>query len=214
MIAIARSASTDQRPLDWQERFLSLLPGVERYAKIAFRHLGREASEDAVEEVVANALVAFKGLHDCGKSNLAHPTVLARYAVGHFYAGRRAGGRLKATDVLAKHVRHAHNLTVERLDGFDSKTGDWIEAIVDDRRTPVPDQAAFRCDFPAWLATQRPRDRRAAELLAVGYAPSEIARRFHLSRGRVSQLRNELYDSWQQFHGESVPRNPRAPLVA
>ena len=31
------------------------------------------------------------------------------------------------------------------------------EAIVEDRRTPVPDQVAFRIDFPAWLDTHPKR---------------------------------------------------------
>ncbi len=40
--------------------------------------------------------------------------------------------------------------------------------------------------------------------LAVGNSTSYVAKRFKLSAGRISQLRGELYQSWQNFHGDPV----------
>jgi hypothetical protein len=77
-----------------------------------------------------------------------------------------------------------------------------LEVILEDHRTPVPDQVAFRIDFPNWLAILSRRNRRIAEALAVGNSTGYVAKRFKLSAGRISQLRGELYRSWQNFHGD------------
>jgi predicted transcriptional regulator len=53
-----------------------------------------------------------------------------------------------------------------------------------------------------WLQTLSPRDRELASVLAVGEPPSVAARKFRVTRGRVSQLRRELYESWLRFTGE------------
>ena len=82
------------------------------------------------------------------------------------------------------------------------------------RKEPVPDQAAFRCDFPAWLATHSLRNRRIAEALAVGHSTSEVARRFRVSAGRVSQLRGELRASWLEFHRGKSPDEENGGAVS
>ncbi|HUE71208.1 MAG TPA: hypothetical protein VMP01_10015 [Pirellulaceae bacterium] len=176
-----------------------MLPVIRRQARFAFRHANKDAREDAVAEVVANALVAFVRLIERGKGSLAYPTVLARYAVAQIRAGRRVGSAQKKNDVLAGAWR---DTSVQRLDRFDTKSRRWAEVVIEDKRTPVPEQAAFRCDFPAWLATHNPRNRRIAESLCMGNSPSEVAERFRMSRARISQLRREFYDSWRAFHGD------------
>ena len=78
------------------------------------------------------------------------------------------------------------------------------EAVVEDSRTPVPDQVAFRIDFSDWLKRQPRRNRRIAEALAVGNATGEVARRFHVTSGRISQLRRQFHRSWQEFQGNAA----------
>lgn len=91
---------------------------------------------------------------------------------------------------------------VERLDAFDTCDGEWREAVVEDTRTPVPEQACFRVDFPAWLERLNERERRIAQALAASYSTSEVAEEHGLSLGRVSQLRRELHQAWERFHGQ------------
>ncbi|HEY5314369.1 MAG TPA: hypothetical protein VIK18_17685 [Pirellulales bacterium] len=43
-----------------------------------------------------------------------------------------------------------------------------------------------------------------AKLLAKGETTGATARKFRLSASRVSQLRSELEDSWQEFQREAV----------
>jgi DNA-binding NarL/FixJ family response regulator len=60
--------------------------------------------------------------------------------------------------------------------------------------------AAARIDVAAWLRSLAPRNRRIAKTLAMGETTTDVAQKFHLSRPRVSQLRDELKSSWEKFH--------------
>ena len=188
----------------WHRGFLRMLPTIRQVAHVCFRHLHGDCYDDAVEEVIANACVAYKRLVDLGKADVAYPTVLARFAVAQRNDGRRVGTRQCVRDVLSPQAQQKGRIVVERLDRFDDEEGEWIEAVVEDYRTPVAEQAAFRCDFPVWLDSQSKGKRRIAEALAVGLRNQEVAKRFRLSRGRISQLRREFFNSWREFHGEVV----------
>lgn len=183
--------------------FLLLLPTIRDYALWAFRYFGSEAQEEAVAEVVANAYTAYVALIARSKADLIYPTVLARYAIRHFYYGRRVGSRFSTQDVASRAAQRRHGFVVERLDYFDEVHEQWTEGIVADRATPVPEQVAFRCDFPNWLARQSRRNRRVVECLSLGHATADVARRFHVTASRVSQLRRELHRSWRAFQRDS-----------
>lgn len=158
---------------------------------------------------MANAFVAFSRLLDRGRRQFAFPSALARFAVAQVLDGRRVGGSLNGCDVSSEYARRRKQLQVQRLDLFNRYTAQWCEVIVEDYQTPIPDQVCFRIDFPEWLSRLPKRDRRLAEALANGDTTGEIASRFAISAGRVSQLRRELYASWERFHAddtaESVP---------
>ena len=177
-----------------------MLPAIRRHVHFALRGLSGEAAEDAMQEILAYAMVAYKRLWELGKAQLIYPSVLARYGAAQYRAGRRVGNEWHRNEVLAKSAQRRHGFIVERLDEQDKDTGQWKEAVVEDHRTPVPDQAAFRIDFPTWLGTLSSRDRRIAETLSVGERTKDVARRFGISSGRVSQLRRELRDCWDRFH--------------
>jgi hypothetical protein len=86
-------------------------------------------------------------------------------------------------------------------------------AVVEDPHTPVFDQVCFRVDFPAWLDRLSRRNRRIAEYLALGNPTCAVAKRFHISAGRISQLRREFYNSWQNFCGcVDLPSHPIAAV--
>jgi hypothetical protein len=204
MIAPAKPVRRRKPAADWQQPFLEMLPAIENYAKRAFRGLDPEARQDAVQEAIANAAVAFARLAELDKVDLAYPQVLARFAVAQFFDGRRVGNRLKISEVLSSYAQRKKGFRVRSLDRFDRESDEWLEAVVEDIHTPVPEQVAFRIDFPAWLKTQTKRNRRIAEALALGRTTGEVARRFKVSEGRVSQLRREFCHSWQEFHGEAA----------
>ena len=82
---------------------------------------------------------------------------------------------------------------------FDPQRPEWIDEVTDSRRQTVPDQVAFRLDFTAWLGLLSSRNRRLVKFLALGNSTNDAAARFHVSAGRVSQLRAELNASWLIF---------------
>lgn len=186
----------------WHRPFLAMLPTIRSYAKGAFGHLDPESREDAIQETIANTLVAFVRLVQTGKAQKAFPTVLAHYAISQIREGRCVGGRLRIREVLSRYAQRRKHFFVERLDRRDEETGEWLEVVVEDRRTSVADQAAFLIDFPGWLRQLSRRNCRIAKALAMGNTTGEVARRFKLSPGRVSQLRSEFYQSWQDYHGD------------
>jgi len=203
-----------EKKSQWQERFVALLPVILRYVAPAFRTLNPDAKAEAVQECVANACVAYARLVERGKESLAFATVLARYAVAQVRTGRRVGGQLSVKDVTSDYAQCRKRFNVSRLDHFDPTEGCWREALVEDYRTPVADQACFRLDFPAWLRTLPPRERKIARALAEGGRTSDVARRFGVSLARISQLRREFERSWLAFHGEEAEREQMELLTA
>ncbi len=200
MIAFARRQQPC-RSRGWKRRFLELLPRIRNYAHFAFHSLNASEREEAIAEVVASAVCAFCRLVQLGKAELAYAGPLARYGVAQYRTGRRVASRMNAGDVLSPININRKRVRIRSLNPPVSDNS-WGEGLVDNTQSPVPDQAAFRIDFPRWLEQLNNRDRRLAEFLAIGNSPSETATKTGLSRGRVSQLREELRTSWQQFHGE------------
>lgn len=207
MIAPAKPAPRARRRRPnpaWHVGFLRLLPKIVRHAKVILPRLRPEARADAIQEIVANAAVAYARLAQLGKESLAYPTPLATYAVAQYRAGRRVGNRLNVREVLSPYAQQRKRFTVESLDRFDEDEGTWEEAVVQDtRNSPVPDIVSFRVDFPTWLATHTNRNRRIAESLALNRSTGEVARQFGVSPGRVSQLRRDFRESWKKFTGEA-----------
>ena len=191
-----------QELIPWQQRFMVLLPTILSNITPAFRRLRPEAKQEAVAESVAAAFSAYAQLVARGKEHLAFATVLAGHAVKQTCAGRQVGGHLNSNDISSIYGQRRRQLRLARLDRFDSSEGGWKEVLIEDQRTPIPDKVAFRCDFPVWLDSFSSRDRKIAEALAEGGSTSEVARRFGITLGRVSQLRRKFEKSWLEFHGE------------
>lgn len=201
MIAFAESNSTDKPA--WHAGFLALLPAIYAIVHYEFRGLPPEAREEAMSEALARALVAYVGLFDQGKADIAYATPLARFAVRQVRAGRSVGGHLNINDVMSRHAQRHHGIQVERLDRRDP-SGAWKEILVEDRRSTPADTAAARIDFADWLSQLCGRDRGIATTLATGEGTRDTARKFGLTSGRVSQLRGSLKRNWEKFQGDAV----------
>lgn len=205
MICIASpfpSPPSKQPTPAWHAGFLAMLPAIIEQARFAVRRLPASMRQEIVQDAVAYAVVAYKRLFDLGKVDLAYPSALARYGVAQCRNGRQVGGHVRSRDVLSDYGRRKRGRKVVRLDHQDPYTGQWREAVVEDHRTPVPDQAAFRIDFPRWLGKHPARQRRIAMALAAGERTKDVARKFCMSPARISQLRREFEDSWREFQGD------------
>jgi hypothetical protein len=192
----------ERQTVGWHEGFLKMLPTIKLYARIAFCGLRGEAREDAVCEVIANCVCAYRRLYERNELQRAFATVLVRYAVKHYYRGRRVGTSHCSRDLYSTQVRQKAGLEIRSVGTPRDQRAEWMECLVDNHRTPVPDQAHFRIEFPHWLGAQTKRNRQIAKRLLLGYSTADVARQFKVSPGRVSQIRRELYDSWNELAGE------------
>ena len=186
----------------WHKAFMSMMPAIKAQAKFAFRKLNAEAREEAVQAVICNACFAYSRLVELKKTELAFPGTLAKYAVAQVCSGRNVGGNLNACDVSSQYCRKRKRLILERLDKFDKEQEAWEEALVESKRAGPAETAVIRLDFSAWLQLLPRRLRKIATFLANGEGTKATAKKFHLSEGRISQMRKELYQAWYRFQGD------------
>ncbi|MCY2993236.1 MAG: hypothetical protein NTY19_35940 [Planctomycetota bacterium] len=182
-------------------KFLSLLPAIQEQARFAFRNENPERRQELTAEVVANCWAAFVRLVERGLIDVVYPTPLAQYAIKQVRDGRRVGAKLNVRDVSSEYCQARKRITIERLDVFDERTGEWMEVLLEDRHAGPAETAAARIDIADWFDSLPKKKRRIAAMLATGETTKRTARRFHVSPGRISQTRRELQQAWQEFQG-------------
>jgi hypothetical protein len=202
-----------------QAAFLSILPRIELHACIYFRGIKcPQRKDDAVQETVAISWRWFVRLIERGKDPLSFPMMLASYAARAVKCGRRLCGQAKGKDALSPLAQQRHSFTVEPLPHSIASTHEeryshvrgqqqqdaFEERLRDNTQTPVPEQVAFRIDFPDWLTSLTPRERLLVGEMANSERTMDIGKRFELSPARISQLRQELHNDWRRFLGDGT----------
>jgi hypothetical protein len=167
-----------------------ILPVVLRYSPWFFQALKRkddDSFEDSQAGAMAHAWELFLKALDAGKDPRSFPSSIAAIACRLVRRGRKVG--------TSENVR----CTLRAAEvGRTRRNEQWVEAIAESR-APIPDQVAFRVDFPEWLDSLSARDREVALELATGTPTQDCAAMFSVTPGRVSQLRRELMESWEDF---------------
>jgi hypothetical protein len=158
----ASASPSKSRPNPLHAPFLTqVLPRVERHGRVYFRHVkSPDRKEELLAELRGLAWKWYVRLVRRGKDVLAFVSALATYAARAVNSGRRVCGHERKKDVLSPVAQRLHGFYVGKLPDFSTLDGNPLEdALVDNTVSPVPDQVAFRLDFPAWL-TNRPVARR------------------------------------------------------
>jgi hypothetical protein len=188
----------------WHDAFLkTILPAVEAVARVRFRSLPAVEREESMAEAVATAMLFFVRLIERGKTPSAFAGRLAQVSVYRVMAGRLASCPDNSGDVLSRYARRRRGFTVERLPESAEAESDWEQVLVETGRCTPADIAISRIDFSAWLDGMPRRRRAIAEALGAGYRTDEVAEKFHLSSGRISQLRREFEDSWRAYQQQA-----------
>jgi hypothetical protein len=210
---------------DLHATFLHILPRVERHGRVYFRHLCPDRKADALQEMRAMAWKWLLQMHERGKDPTCFLKAFTTFLARAVNSGRRLAGMAKAKDVLNPHAQRRHGFQVERLPTslrsghehlYASPLGQELqdeleERLCDNTLTPVPDQVQFRVDFPAWLKTLTPRERRIVRGMMRNERTIDLSKRFDVSPGRISQMRRELHDDWMRFLGD---RDQAGPALA
>ncbi|HVK10604.1 MAG TPA: hypothetical protein VM597_17690 [Gemmataceae bacterium] len=133
------------RTADLHAAFLGQLPRILAHARFAFRHVAcPDARADRVAETVALAWRSFAALSGRGRDPSRFVTTLSLRASQAVKAGRRLVRSEAARDALSPVARARHGFAVARLPQPRCGVPHLAEALADDTRTPVPDQAASR----------------------------------------------------------------------
>ena len=191
-----------KNPPAWHTTFEAMIPAIENQTKFAFRHLNREARDEAVQEAICNCCKAFARLVELGKTDVAYASALARFGIRQTNEGRKVGSELNCRDVLSSYGERKRNVVVEHLDQYDREEGCWCEILVEDKSIGPAETAIVRIDFATWMHLLPHRLRKIASFLATGETTTAAAKRFRISQGRISQIRRELYDAWRRFQGD------------
>jgi hypothetical protein len=218
MIAVLNFTSTPPTLLQLQASFQQILPRIERHAELSFRGIKcRDTRTDCVAETVALCWRWFKDLSLRGKDPTCFPSALAGFAVRAVRSGRRLCGQLRAGDVFNRATQQRKGYRVEPLpiatrrcmNDLNSPDGQgqldaYEERLQDNRQTPIPDQVAFRCDFPRWLQSQTYRHSRMIRDMIREERTMDLANKYGVTPGRISQLRCQFRDDWERFCADAA----------
>jgi hypothetical protein len=200
----------------------SVLPRIELHGQIYFRHVQSSAQrEDAIAEMIGLAWKWFVQLAQRGKDATRFVSALATFAARAVNSGRRVCGQERARDVFSPVAQQRCGFAVEPLSSstatpyanrYGQPRGQRHQEIIEERLrdntiTPVPIQVQFRIDFPAWLQTLTPRERRLIRAMARNERTKDLSREFEVSPTRISQLRREFQQGWSRFCGDTPTSN-------
>src|SRR5262249_20555030 len=163
-------------------------------------------------EMLALAWRWFLRLIEQGKDPLEFPAAIADFAARAVKAGRRLCGKHKGKDILNPLAQQRHDFVVEPLlstrrsheSRYSVPLGQRAQDVLEERLkdnsiTPPPDAAAFKIDFTCWLQTRTDRDRGIIGDMILDERTLDLAKKFGLSVGRISQLRREYMQDWRHF---------------
>jgi hypothetical protein len=196
------------------DQFVALLPKLHTHAAIYFRGIQcPDRKADTINEMIALAWRWFLRLKEKGKDISKFTMVFVYLVAKAVKSGRRICGQEKSKDVLSRLAQQRHNFTVESLPTStrvahehlygephgQRKLDSYEERLQDNLISPIPDQVQFRIDFPSWLATLTPRERRLIRAMARNERTSDLSKEFEVSPGRISQMRKEFQKGWERF---------------
>jgi hypothetical protein len=201
--------SADQKPVsDMHARFLQLLPRLQLHGSIFFRNLPPHKKEEAIAEMIALAWKWFRRLTERGKDVSAFQMVLVYLVAKAVSSGRRVTRQESAKDAMNPRTQQRHGFRVEHFElpkchrsnplGQEMQN-EMEERLCENTQTPVPEQAAFRIDWPEWMKTRTDRERRIIGDLMAGARTLDVSRKYGISPGRVSQLREKFHRDWLLF---------------
>lgn len=199
-------AATDSHSLEsLQEMFLAvLLPRVEVHAQVYFRHVAcPQRRDDCIAETIAVSWKWFLRLVERGKDVRTFPCALAQRAAQHVRSGRKLCGQESSKDALSPTAQTRRGFVVSKFPDWETLSDNpFMNALIDNTRSPVDEQVAFRFDFPVWLGSLGDRKRSIAQDMMLGHRTRDLADNHGMSPGRVSQLRKEFSTDWLRFIGE------------
>jgi hypothetical protein len=179
-----------------RESFIRQLPELEAFALGYFRHCRERDVDEALQGTRALAWKYWRQLAERGRTD---DESLLR-SVWYFCMRQQRAGRT----ITGGNGQRGRG----RADVFDKR----LVAVTDSvdlqflvsARTPVPDQVAYRLDVPCFLATLTERQQGIALDLAMGMGTGEVAQKWGVSAGAISQFRTRFKLLFEQFYNDAA----------
>lgn len=211
------TAGYDQKHLEaieqWQAAFMLNYHDMHSLALWHFRDKQRGEREESAARTMGNAWRDFARMQERGKT-LEETTELlpniVSFAAKHVRMGRDVGNSQDAIDALSEYAHMKHEFKAEALPDYDtdSHASSSVDALIDKKALPS-DQAALRVDYGSWLDRLNPKKRRIAMMLATGEDRADICREAEVGAARLSQIKGELAESWEDMHAGCEPERGR-----
>jgi hypothetical protein len=218
-MSVSVNSCKPSSPADHSTFLALLLPKIELHARISFNHVRCPATRaDKVAECVALGWAWYSRLCERGKDVSQFSMAFVFLVARAVKSGRRVCGQEKAGDVMSPLAQQGHGFKVESLPASTSRPHENLCGAVSGQRyldtfeerlwansiTPPDQQAMFRIDFVDWLKTLTPRERRIIQAMARNERTKDLAKKFEVSPGRISQMRREFCQGWKRFCGDNV----------
>jgi len=185
-------------PPTFEVLLAKMRPYFRKYAK-RFSPNKRLDRDDVMQDLTGIALQMYTSLVRRGKEVFYSP--LAMYAIKRYSTGRRFTG-LNSTDVHSEHAQMQGRSEVHQFSELEGKL-DELEFMADPKAN-VAKTAQLRVDYGAWVSKQEPRDRQIIRDLSYGYTTREVARKYSVSDGLISQYRKRYREDWNDFVGDTM----------
>ena len=193
---------TTASPISFDVLLAKMMPHFRYYAKRLKRRKGMQVEiDDVLQDLVGLALEMYHSLIRRGKAVFYSP--LVRFAIRRYQEGRRCIG-LNTTDILAHQTQILGRCKTCQLSIFDEseregKKLDERDFMEDWRQGNVAEIVQWKIDYETWLSGLSPRDQKIANDLSYGYTTGEVARKYGVSDGLISQYRKRYAQSWNDF---------------
>lgn len=174
----------------FRDRFAALVPELIKMSAAKFSDLDPEGRDEAVQNTLALTWQNYAAL--IAQHRADEPGIIKSilwYSIKQTRAGRALS---RSGNTNAKDATTAAAAGKVRFEGVD------LRHFVSDA-TPIPQAVAFRIDLPAFLATLTDRQRLMAEDLMAGERTQDVAAKFGVSPGAVSQFRTRFADLYAAF---------------
>jgi hypothetical protein len=184
-----------------------MLPHFRYYARQHVRRKGRYYDyDDVIQDLAGFALEMYTSLIRRGKEVYYSP--LVQYAIKRYKDGRRFTGSNK-TDLLSHQTQILGRSNTCQLSMFDSQDDGGLDErdFMEDRRQhDVAEEVQWKVYYETWFSNLTPRDQAIAGDLSYGLTTSEVARKFGVSDGLISQYRKRYSENWDNFIADKYTR--------
>jgi len=182
-------------------KFIELMPFLTKSARRAFAGYNSDKRSEAVQNILCWAFLNLKNLASKGRLHDAYAGAVARFAIGRHHEGRSLGVVTSSGDVMSHYCQNLGRSQVKNY-GLAENIADCFtsEATATDARYPVDRTVQFKMDFfEGWLQGQSERDREIIFDLAMGETTGDVARKYGVSDGLISQYRKRYRSSWNEY---------------